>query len=270
MKNTIDFYLRNLFKFSRKGYREKSESKSALFYDEKITYKEQILLKKYKLYKFKESSTKQTYLENLYILELLEDYLKPERKNALSVLDIGSKNWSYAKAEHAFFAKFIRHVEFWKRESDAKTYIKKEQGLTLDGIEVDAHRVYADFYSRKNAAEYYIQDLKGANYIVGDLMDHQGEYDFIVWVLPFVLERPHSLWGLPKKLFKPKEMLQKAYNSLKDGGTMLIVNQGQDEYEMQQKLFDEAQIIYMPCGEFKSSFLKYKNKRFVSLITRMN
>ena len=63
-------------------------------------------------------------------------------------------------------------------------------------------------------------------------------------------------------------MLEKAFNDLKEDGVMLIVNQGKDEYEIQKQLFDELEIPYMPCGEFKSNFLNYGHKRFVSIVTR--
>lgn len=247
MKNHIDFYLRNLFKFSKKGFCEENESKMELF-TPKAQKKEEIFIKRYALKAFKENSSRQNYAENLYILELLEDYFRPKRKLALKILDIGSKNWSYAKAEHSFFRKFARK-------------------LTLDGIELDAYRVYSNFYSRYDAAKFHSEGLSGANYIVGDFLQHAGTYDFIIWILPFVSQFPHIRWGLPKKNFKPKDMLKKAFNDLNDKGVMIIVNQGKDEYEIQQQLFDELEIPYMPCGEFKSSFLSYEHKRFVSVVT---
>ncbi len=248
MKNRIDFYIRNLFKFKRKGFFEENESKFELF-NPTIQEKEERLTRRYALQSFKENSSRQNYTENLYILELLEDYLRPKRKPSMKVLDIGSKNWSYAKAEHSFFKKFTRK-------------------LTIDGIEIDAYRVYSNFYSRYDAAKYYTEGLSGANYIVGNFLEHKGKYDFIIWILPFISQFPHLRWGLPKKFFKPKAMLEKAFNDLKDDGVLLIVNQGKEEYEIQQQLFDELEIPYMPCGEFKSSFLKYEHQRFVSIVTR--
>lgn len=248
MKNRIDFYIRNLFRFSRKGFFEENESKLELF-DAKAQEKEERLIRRYALKSLKENSSRQNYCENLYILELLEDYLRPKRNPTMKVLDIGSKNWSYAKAEHSFFKKFTRK-------------------LTLDGIELDAYRVYSNFYSRYDAAKYYAEGLSGANYIVGNFMEHIGEYDFIIWILPFISQFPHLRWGLPKKFFKPKDMLEKAFNDLKEDGVLVIVNQGKEEYEIQQQLFDDLEIPYMPCGEFKSSFLNYENQRFVSIVTR--
>jgi hypothetical protein len=272
LKNSLDFYLRNLFKFSRKGYKDRSEAKEGLFNDEKVQIKEQRFLKRYKLDEFKEKSSRQNYLENLYVLELLEDYFSPKRKNSIHVLDIGSKNWSYAKAEHSFFSKFIRKSDFWHQEAQedgSVLFVQRDNGLVIDGIELDAYRIYSNFYSRYDAAKYYTEGLSGANYIVGDFLEHRGKYDYIVWILPFVFDFPHKRWGLPKKYFNPKDMLLHAFESLNEDGVMVIVNQGKDEYEKQQQLFDELQILYMPCGEFKSSFLTYNHKRYVSIISRL-
>lgn len=250
MKNRIDFYLRNLFRFSRKGYSQEPESKENLF-DEKIQAKEERLIRRYGLKKFRETSSRSNYCENLFVLELLDDYLRPKRKKQLKVLDIGSKNWSYAKAEHSFFKKFTTHGN-----------------LTIDGIELDAYRVYSNFYSRYDAAKYNTKGLLGANYIVGDFMQHIGKYDYIIWILPFVSKYPHKMWGLPKKFFKPKEMLEKAFNDLTEDGIMVIVNQDEDEYILQKELFEELEIPYMPCGKFKCSFFEYKYPRYVSIVTR--
>ncbi len=250
MKNRIDFYLRNLFRFSRKGYQDTPENKEGIF-DEKISTKEERLIRRYNLKKFRETSSRSNYLENLFVLELLDDYLRPKRKKQLKVLDIGSKNWSYAKAEHSFFKKFT-----------------PQGNLTLDGIELDAYRVYSNFYSRYDAAKYHSEGLLGANYIVGDFMQHIGKYDYIIWILPFVSNYPHKMWGLPKKFFKPKEMLEKAFNDLTEDGVMLLVNQDEDEYILQKELLEELEIPYMPCGKFKCSFFEYKYPRYVSIITR--
>lgn len=242
--------MRNLFKFSRKGFSLKNEAKENLF-DEKASIKEERFLRRYNLAKFKENSTRRNYSENLYILELLEDFIRPKRKKGLKILDIGSKNWSYAKAEYSFFKKFAVRGK-----------------LTLDGIELDAYRVYTSFYSRYDAAKYYTEGLTGANYIAGNFLEHVGKYDYIIWLLPFISPFPHSCWGLPKKFFRPKEMLEKAFNDLNEDGVMLIMNQGEEEYEIQKKLFEELEIPYMPCGEFRSGFLTHEHKRFVSLVSK--
>lgn len=247
-KNSIDFFLRNLLKISRPNFSVKNESKEDLFEGETLQKAEKFC-KKYNLNILKNNSTKRNYAENLYTLDLLETFIKPEEKNQIKALDIGSKNWFYVSAEYAFFSKFAKN-------------------LKLDGIEIDAWRVYSNFYSRHDAAMFYSKNLDGTKYIAGDFLKHKSKYDYIIWILPFVSKTPLKAWGLPMKHFKPHELLQKAYNDLEIGGQMLIVNQGEKEYTIQQQMYDELKIPYEKCGEFKSEFLEYQNKRFVSLIKK--
>ena len=72
-------------------------------------------------------------------------------------------------------------------------------------------------------------------------MDLKDKYDYIIWFLPFVLYEPHKYWGLPKKYFYPEKLLDHAYNLLNQNGEMLIVNQGEKEFEVQKFfIFDFA------------------------------
>lgn len=264
LKNNIDFFLRQRLTFSRKNYSERNESKEGLF-DGKVAEREKFLLENYDLQILKSNSTRQNYLENLYLIDILDKYLalncpppeflelvprfeiqtSPSRGEELhkkcKILDIGCKNWSYAKGEYAFFKK---HYE----------------NLQLDGIELDANRLYSNFFSRKEVAKFYTKGLN-ANYIEGDFLKYNKEYDFIIWILPFVVESPLIKWGLPLRYFQPEEMLKKAYDTLKTGGSMLIFNQGQVEHEAQIELCEKLNISYTTFGEVKNDFMNYNIER---------
>ena len=95
------------------------------------------------------------YLENLYTYDIAK------------ILDIGSKNWFYAKGEYSFFKSFV-------------------QTPCLDGVEIDAFRLYSNLYSRYESAKFYTKNLKNTNYIAGDLLSISDTYDYIIWFLPFV------------------------------------------------------------------------------------
>lgn len=263
-KNNIDFFLRQRLAFSRKNYFEKNESQEGLFEDE-AAEREKFLLEKYDLESLKSNSTRQNYLENLYLLDILDKFFPHDHSlftihhsqsshlsplaSHLKVLDIGCKNWSYAKGEYAFFKKYCNN-------------------LKLDGIELDTNRLYSNFYSRKEVAKFYTKGLENANYIEGDFLNHNGEYDYMIWILPFVVEEPLLKWGLPLKYFKPEKMLKKAYDSLKNGGNMLIFNQGEVEHKAQIKLCEKLDIPYTTFGEVKSDFLHYNIERHLMIITR--
>lgn len=241
LKNSIDFFLRQKLVFSRKNYFEKNENKEGIFSSEEDKAKENEFFNKYDLSFIKEHSTVQNYLENLYTLDILDKYFTFDFREKAKVLDIGCKNWFYAKGEYFFFKKYCKN-------------------LNLDGIEIDYSRLYSNLYARSEAAKFYIQGLENVHYIGKDFLKHNQKYDFITWFLPFVIEEPLLKWGLPITCFKPEKMLQHAFNSLNKNGKMLIVNQGLTEYEVQKTLCDKLNIPYIELGEIKSNFLKYKTR----------
>lgn len=248
LKNKLDFFLRQHARFSRKNYFEPSESKEALFTNNDTIEREKFLFDKYDLAYLKSNSTKQNYLENLYTIDLLDRYLDVENKEDLSVLDIGSKNWFYAKAQYFFFKKHCKELE-------------------LDGIELDSNRLYYNLYSRAEVAKFHIKDLEGANYIEGDFLNNEKTYDYIIWILPFVFEYPHLKWGLPTNYFQPEKMLQHALSRMNKGGKIFIINQGRAEFRAQKFLCKRLKISCMQLGEVKNDFFNYK-PRYLTIIEK--
>ncbi len=220
LRNSIDFFIRNKTKFSRKKFFENDLE----------------LLERNRS-------------ENLYTKDILSTYFSKTSKKSLRALDIGCKNWFYARGEHEFFKSFA-------------------EDLVLDGVEIDAHRLYSNFYSRYEVAKFYTQDLEGVNYIAGNLLNLKEKYDYITWFLPFVTIKPLVYWGLPKKYFCPEKLLRHAYSILNEGGEMLIINQGEEEAKVQKELLDRIEASYEELGEVKSEFFEYKNKRYGFLVKK--
>lgn len=248
-KNVIDFNLRQRFRFSRKNYSEKNEPKDGLFTNDCAIEREKELVEKYELDFLKNNSTRHNYLENLYTIDLLDKYYKIQGSDEIKVLDIGCKNWFYAKGEYFFFKKYCNK-------------------LFLDGIELDTQRLYSNFYSRGEAAKFYIKGLENMNYIEGDFLTHSGKYDYLVWILPFVFEYPHLKWGLPDKYFEPEKMLRHAYDSFNksNGGKIFVLNQGEVEFEAQKSLCEKLNIPYTAIGKVESEFLAYKPARYLIIV----
>ena len=188
-------------------------------------------------------------LENKYAKDILEKCFQKNKKPNLKILDVGSKNWFYVKGEYEYFAQF---------SSD----------FFIDGVELDAYRLYFNFYSRFEVAKYYMRDLKNANYIVGDVLNIKQKYDYIIWFLPFVTINPLKYWGLPKKYFCPEKLLNHCFSLLNNNGQMLIINQGELESNIQKDLLEKLNINYEFLGEIKSEYFEYKNKRFGYLINK--
>lgn len=250
-KNIIDFGIRNKIVFSRKDYFEKNEPKDGLFTTIEQLDNEKMLVEKYNLEELKNNSTRINYLENLYTIDLLDKYFPVDFSSCLKVLDIGCKNWACAKGEHYFFKNHC-------------------QNLFLDGVEIDPNRLYNNFYSREEVAKFHIKNLKNANYIKDDFLNHKKKYDFVILILPFVFEHPHLKWGLPKKNFKPEQMLLHACNSLiksKHGGKIFIINQGEEEFEAQKSICDKLRIDYTQLGQINSQFSTYRHSRYALIIS---
>lgn len=220
LRNSFDFYLRRKINFSRKNFIEKNQK-----------------------------LIQRNIQENLYTKDILDRYFKKRNCIQIKALDIGSKNWFYAKGEYEFFNSFCNN-------------------FYLDGVEIDAYRLYSNFYNRYEVAKYHTKSLKNTKYIAGNLLDLKDKYDYIIWFLPFVLIEPHKAWGLPKNYFYPKRLLKHAYNLLNTGGQLLIINQGDIEAKAQKSMLDELKIPYTYLGEIKSDHFEYQNSRFGYLIQK--
>ena len=248
IKNNIDFFLRSRITFSRKNYTEQNENKEDIFENEEQKNLSRTLDKKYNINSLA-LGTVQNYLENLYCLEILNKYISIQDKKDISVLDIGSKNWNYAKSEYLFFANNFENIH-------------------LNGIEIDAFRMSTNLYTRYEIAKYHIKDLKNTNYIAGDFLKHNQKYDYIIWFLPFITEYPLVKWGLPLRYFKPLLMLKHAYNSLNADGELLIINQGEKEYNIQKNLNDELGLNAEYYGEINDIFDVFEHERYICKIKK--
>jgi len=161
-----------------------------------------------------------------HVSEWLERCVSVDKDN-IKILDIGAKNWFYVQDLYNFFK-----------------YNNFEKEIWLDGIEIDAHRVYTDLHTRCDYALHYSRGLKNCRYIAGDFLNHYDKYDYITWFYPFVTELPLLEWGLPLSVFKPAGMLAHAVASLRPGGIILIKNLNEKEYAVQEKLFQELNLSY--------------------------
>jgi len=250
IKNNIDFFLRNIITVSRTNYSEISEDLDSIFKNKEQEYLYNILKNKYD-FLLLQNTTQRNFLLNLYYLNVFDKYFSPKNKDNLSVLDIGSKNWEYAKSEYVFFKSFTKN-------------------FTLNGIELDAYRMCSNFYNRYEITKFYTKDLINTNYIIGDFIEHKKKYDYIIWILPFITEYPLIRWGLPLKYFKPQDMLIHAYDLLNPNGELLIINQGNEEYLIQQNLVKKMEFdnTYTTLGEIEDIFGLFKNKRYCSKLIK--
>jgi hypothetical protein len=181
---------------------------------------------------------------NLAVVEVLEAAASSpavERflatASAVRVLDVGSKNFDYVDALHGF----------WSHSGGPRS-------VALTGIEVDGHRRYTDFRTRRAWAEHYASFVPGARYLVGDLADHRERYDAITWFFPFVTEYPLRRWGLPTTLFRPQALFDHAWDLLEPGGVMVLVNMNQAEASLQHELLSRRGLAFDDRGVVPGTF----------------
>ena len=182
--------------------------------------------------------TAQEWQENLYILDLLDQHLK-QQNTARPCLDIGCKNGVYFPALASF------------------------SNSSWDGIELDAFRRYWNLASRRDHGHFMAKPFN-CRYIPGSLLelDTNHSYQLITWFLPFIIETPLKAWGLPRRFYQPTALLQHAYELLAPGGTLLIINQGKWETEVQQRLFTATSIKADFLGQVESEFSPFQQPRF--------
>lgn len=192
----------------------------------------------YDLSQWSSVCTTDEWQENLYILDLLDQLLGRHSSHSHS-LDIGCKNGVYFPALASFTS------SGW------------------DGIELDAWRRYWNLTSRRDHGRFMAKPF-GCHYLAGSLLEHHPAipYDLITWLLPFVVEGPLDAWGLPRRYYQPIAMLQHAYDLLAPDGTMLIINQGEWENEVQQRLFIATDIQAESLGQVSSQFSPFQQPRF--------
>lgn len=200
------------------------------------------LKSKYHLFTWEHVCSKTEWVENLYLLDICDLYVGHIHTEIS--LDIGSKNWSYLPALTTF----------------TKT--------PWHGVELDAYRRYWNLSTRKTYAEYMMKICDRCQYFPASLTEIQGQYSFIIWLLPFIKQEPLRYWGLPDRFFEPEKLLHHAWQLLVPGGKLFIVNQGQEETDIQRKLFEIQNIDAQYLGEITSLFNPYKQSRFGWLVTK--
>lgn len=202
-------------------------------------------LETYHLQSLFEDSTADNYRENLFYLEMLERALIPISNLPKRVVaaDIGSSHWFYVNALYSLL-KWGQNPPPGGRQ------------ISLSGYEVDAYRVYANFHSRYDYAVAHMRNLEGVNYVHQHFTPQPATFEIVTLLFPFVFQSDHLAWGLPRNQFSPETLLADAWNSLKPGGVLVIVNQGEKEHKTQLEIL--ASLGIRPDLAFRHDSLYYQ------------
>ncbi len=258
LRNRIDYFLRWRFKWHRSGFKPPIHPQKPLFQHLDKTSREQAFQMEEKLYsdyhleKLKESTNSGNYQENLFYIHMLQTafsqlqgYTLPQMIHAA---DIGPSHWFYVYSLHNFLTWY-------------QTDVSRE--ITLDGYEADPWRIYSDLYSRFDRAIGYIGELQNTNYYPKAFSAQPCQYDLIFMFFPFVFLHDHRQWGIPDKEFNPEGLLKDAWSSIKKGGKLFIVNQGNDEHQKERQLLSKVNIPIEKSILMNDLLFRYDHERYI-------
>jgi SAM-dependent methyltransferase len=262
IRNRFDYAVRQRIRWRRPGLRFENQSKEGLF--QSLTEPERqefesgaaALVQTYHLDSFRENSSAENFRENLFYLDLLEKALDASGKGLageIEAADIGPSSWFYVQALSAL-------LRWWKCPPERK--------VSLSGYEADAYRLYADFHSRFDHACAHLHGIEGAAYLPQPFYRQPGHFDLITMLFPFVFIDDALRWGLPARLFQPEYLLADAHASLKPGGLLVIVNQGQKEHDQQRLMMEKEGLTISAAYCHSPRFYTYDIDRFVLVSSR--
>lgn len=133
------------------------------------------------------------------------------------VQDVGSSNFWYARALHAFFTP-----------------------SALTGVEVEGHRIYYNGYSRWDYARGYVQNLPQTNFEIADYAQYEQPADTIVAWYPFVTPSPVLAWRMPLAFLAPQALFARVAMNLNPSGVFVMINQGPEEADIAADLCRQA------------------------------
>ena len=199
------------FTWSRRNYREEPAQTLPVSLSAEQQQSIQRLQLKYDV-KFEDQFASSTALENYEYLDLFDqaqDQLNWQLAYGQELVDVGSLNFYYAPALHAYF-----------------------HPRRLSGIELEGYRVYTNLYNRFEYAQCYIRPYPNTSYTVMDFCDYSGTVDGITCFYPFVIPEPLIAWRLPLKVFRPQRLFEQIFRSLKTKGFLLMMNHGEEEVQV--------------------------------------
>lgn len=262
LRSLIDYPLRQLFRWRRKGLQIINEDKASLYNHLAEPSRSQAeaaasrLREAYHLEPLYSTSTRDNYQENLFYLAMLESAfstVSPQFPEKLNAADIGPSHWFYVQALYAA-------LKWWRCPAGRE--------VTLTGFERDAYRIYSDLYSRYDHALAHIGRLQGVTYIPVAFKVQPASYHVVTQFFPFIFLSDHLKWGLPPAMFNPSALLVAAWLSIKPGGLLIIVNQGKAEHTAQLEHLRRANIPVQAAFVFNSPLYHYNLPRFITIACR--
>lgn len=263
LRNALDYPLRQLIRWRRGGLAPVNEPKDGLYAHlpplERAGAEAEAarLRQAYPIEALYSASRADHYRENLYYLALLERALQAagaRLPTELHAADIGPSSWFYVQALYALLQ---------ARPNPGEPGPASRQ-VSLAGYESDPYRLYADFHSRMDHALMHLRGLpETVQYVPQPFQRQPASLDLALLLFPFVFLEDHLRWGLPVHRFAPLFLLVDAWESLRPGGWLVIVNQGEAEHHAQRAMLAEAAIRPAASLRFESPLYRYDLPRYI-------
>jgi hypothetical protein len=178
----------------------------------------------------------------LHLMDEIAEQFQWKPPAGIRLVDVGSKNFYYAPALHAFF-----------------------RPKQLVGIEIDGYHLYRGFYSNASMGDYYAKTLSNTAYQTMNFKAYHTPVDGIVWFFPFVLKEDVVQWYLPLETFEPGLLFCHARRILSPGGFLFMVNTGEDEFLVAKELLCQAGFSEKGIAVYSDGLLPKKIIPYVSL-----
>jgi hypothetical protein len=174
--------------------------------------------------RFEQQYSAVTAIKNYDYLDILDQawtfWGKPRPVGGL-MHDVGSSNFWYARALHAFFA------------PDA-----------LTGVEMEGYRIYSNGYSRWDYAQGYVADLPRTSFKVIDYTHYADRAETIITWFPFVSATPVLAWRMPLCALSPHALFRRVADNLRPAGLFVMINQGREEASIAFDLCRRVDLVF--------------------------
>lgn len=168
-------------------------------------------------------------------LELLvwEKTLQIAPKKAWVVCDVGAKNFSLAPLIDQLF-------------------LEREMAVEIHGVEVDAYRRLANFYTRADYGNFFSRKARKATFHPINFLKFEKQLDGIFLLNPFVSSEPLLRWGLPLNQLRPQDLFRHAFDLLKEkSGWMILSSPSPEEFHLASQYATSAGFYLGPPAVWK-------------------
>jgi SAM-dependent methyltransferase len=251
----VDYPIRQLIRWRRPGCVYEPEPKDGLIAPEAEAEVAR-LVATYGLEGWRDTSRRDDYEASLWYMQMLERGFHEagvRLGDRVTALDAGPSNWFYVQP---LLALLRHHGAATPRE------------VALDGVEIDAFRIYSNWYSRHDWALAFSQGLEGVRYLAQDVRGYDRPVDVALMLFPFLFPKDHLQWGLPRRALQPAELLRHVAGLVKPGGWLVIANHGAAEREAQHRLLADAGLEIAWWGRHDSALFEPEPERYLTIVAK--